>query len=300
MSLHTCPCCNHNFTLYAYQHEKIKLGEPVYCSVKCKREVNYKAVCDECGCDFMMNYDQKRSSASPNFRLFCSRKCKSIAIHTGICSCCDERFYLSYEQKTALKVDPDTPLYCSKECKKIMRLPTLDADNIEDRIKKIKEMFPGSVTAKHFENMVFDYSNGSTLQIIGDKYGVSKERVRQILNRYGVDTSVKKQVRKCELCGNICSNNQNKFCSDECRLEHRRAARRKKYGPSTRELYVMHVCDWCGNMFIRSQYIENILVHGLKNTKTNEHKTFCNKTCYGSYLKTSPYAGLPRSRRSKE
>lgn len=110
----------------------------------------------------------------------------------------------------------------------------------------------------------------ATLQQIGDKYGISRERVRQILYRNKVRTS-RLSTRKtytCNHCGNqFKSSNPRMFCSIKCYSNSRR---------------VWLICSECGGLIHRMQSLmyryDNPKVHRDKNT------VFCNRVCQGKYL----------------
>ena len=106
-----------------------------------------------------------------------------------------------------------------------------------------------------------------TLQQIGDKYGVSKEYIRQVLNREGLPTKHFIQNYVCNYCEKIL-HRRKLFCNHICM---------RKYHD------VQMICDYCGKTFTRK--IHNIKISlrrplGGKGQK----KFFCNKSCHGKYI----------------
>ncbi len=106
----------------------------------------------------------------------------------------------------------------------------------------------------------------ATLKQIGDKIGVTRERVRQILNENRLPTIHWKQKYLCIVCGSEIKERNRKwkhsaFCSVECG---------KKYHHPTL------ICDQCGKAFTRQ--LSYIL-----RTK-NDAGTFCSRQCYGKWL----------------
>jgi hypothetical protein len=106
----------------------------------------------------------------------------------------------------------------------------------------------------------------ATLQEIGDKVGLSRERVRQILAKEELSTNHCVVNRDCSECGkHIRSNNKTGMC-DDC-------------------LYKMNaiplVCsnENCGKLFYRRKYII------LRNVRRYPGKyVFCSKKCQGEHL----------------
>ena len=109
-----------------------------------------------------------------------------------------------------------------------------------------------------------------TLKEIGDKFHVSGELARQVLNKAGVRTAAKPKPKigtpkPCFYCGDPTPTKSNKFCSPECRHEER---------------HTEFMCTWCGTEFMRNwkQY-----THHLKDPRY-KGMTFCSKRCQGKYL----------------
>ena len=100
---------------------------------------------------------------------------------------------------------------------------------------------------------------------IAEQVGVSRERVRQILNSEGLPTRIAPRLRPCKVCGNpITNNNAKYYCSMAC---------------LTKDHQVSLVCSICGKPFkIRTCDYE----HRLRHKKTN--LWFCSKVCQGKWL----------------
>lgn len=112
-----------------------------------------------------------------------------------------------------------------------------------------------------------------TLQRIGDKVGLSQERVRQVLSSESLPTRRIYRMGKCPNCGELFKRYSHHrkdqvkiFCSPECR---------HSYGIGT------FICDTCGKIFTRSIVC---VVHNLVNYQTNDHHIFCSKQCQGRHL----------------
>ena len=110
----------------------------------------------------------------------------------------------------------------------------------------------------------------ATLQSIGQIYGITRERVRQILNEQGVSTHrLKKNYGTCK-CGKLIPHARDKFCSREC---------------FRKSFYVQIKCNNCGIMFPRT------LKRILKCTPERGYtygNFYCSRQCSGAYLKGKP------------
>jgi aldehyde:ferredoxin oxidoreductase len=100
---------------------------------------------------------------------------------------------------------------------------------------------------------------------IGDKVGVSRERVRQILSQNNLQTKRFKPPKpkvQCLNCGKPTTHKQ--FCSIQCGKDYKQ---------------ISVECSECGRIF---QISKNELIHRIKRHKIDE--IFCNKQCYGRYM----------------
>ena len=129
----------------------------------------------------------------------------------------------------------------------------------------------------------------ATLQKIGDKFGVSREAVRQVLNRLEVPTKHQVQRYICLNCGQVISKPlvngvPPKFCNRACYVEWEG----KNHIP-------LH-CANCGVLFYR-RYSE--VMGRARNPRYKTDNTFCSKQCQGSYAgKKYGFTKHPENRRS--
>ncbi len=111
----------------------------------------------------------------------------------------------------------------------------------------------------------------ATLQQIGNKFGVTRERVRQILKRDGLETRHFRQHYLCNHCRKVIIGNRGlkpKFCSRVCRSKY---------------YDVELICDGCGKSFIRK--IHNIRIALRRPMGGKEEKLwFCGYGCHGLWL----------------
>lgn len=146
---------------------------------------------------------------------------------------------------------------------------------------------------------------GWTLQMIGDKYGITRQAVSLLLKKAAANDNqivvkaktkrsdpneknvvlvkrYKKESRNCTCCGKeFFSKNKRKTCSKACF---------KKLivgGEWSRTEMVDLVCNNCGKAFQRTKYLQKIILISKKNSKNN----YCSKLCYHTKSKSSPSAG---------
>ena len=151
--------------------------------------------------------------------------------------------------------------------------------------------------ATHERNLkMLDLSvEGLTLRAIGDKYDISRERVRQIIVEYGGQPhSQKVKTSHCVACNaemQRVGKAPDKYCSDKCRQDTRQAgwdrtaeihksralARDAKW---SRFIFKTYNCDGCGASFKRSNYIHSITREGYSPEKLASKRTFCSRDCY--------------------
>jgi len=104
----------------------------------------------------------------------------------------------------------------------------------------------------------------ATYQQIGDKYGITRERVRQILSGYDFETGkvVSARIKRtCPLCGGTKASTSKK-CS-KCRAPKK----------------VPLACDYCREIFYRDEWM---VIYRFN--KKGVRFQFCNKTCQGYYV----------------
>ena len=104
-----------------------------------------------------------------------------------------------------------------------------------------------------------------TLQQIGVMVGVTRERVRQLLSKAGLQTKAcrPRRQRFCEVCNSLCPGRRKVYCSDEC---------------WHRAHWVWVECSACKRLKeVRKSYI-------LRHAKRGYEHFFCSKRCLGSRL----------------
>lgn len=127
------------------------------------------------------------------------------------------------------------------------------------------------------EDAVQMIEKGKTLQEVGKKYDVSRERIRQIyLRETGLRTKEVRDIQKtktCEFCGKefVLQNTswRRRFCSYECRREF-----------YLYYCYTLDVCKICGLAFLNPKSM-------------GHHKEFCSKVCSGKYAAKNYGFGTP-------
>ena len=104
-----------------------------------------------------------------------------------------------------------------------------------------------------------------TLQQIGDKLGITRERVRQILLNQGKDTKhyIHKNIYECLECGTTIMGNSHYFCSNTCRNKYKN---------------IPLICEQCGILFYRT---EAQLLHSIKR---GQKHIYCSRKCFGHVI----------------
>ena len=290
--LRTCEWCDTEFEARPSQlhSEKSDRNYKLFCRMDCKRAAKdeaYKRSCEHCSKDFVAKEYQIVSEAeNPNYHFFCSKPCK-VSFNSDVeCANCSKIFTTTFAMIRYKKDNPDYSFVCSKDCKG------------KERHKKLPNLYPNSITAKYLDDMKADHAAGHTLEKMGKKYGVSKERIRQVLNRAGVKTSWAARPDKmveCLWCKKKfgiprSDKSKNQFCSEDCK----KARRRDKIGPPTHELYDWLECHHCKNWFLRT--VQRSRIHAAmarRNGRIQRH-TYCTKSCYAKHLRTNPIGSLKR------
>ena len=144
---------------------------------------------------------------------------------------------------------------------------------------------------------IVQYSAGGTmtLQEIANKYGITRERIRQIVLSHGGKAHSKRvKTSNCTMCekemtriGRLPA----KFCSPECyeankerrnnRIAeaHRRRAE-KNDSKWSRTIEKTYTCDGCGCLFKRSNYIKSITESQYSQKDLANKKIYCDQACY--------------------
>ena len=122
-----------------------------------------------------------------------------------------------------------------------------------------------------------------TLQEIGDKFGISREWVRQILVKHNVtkpDAGPVAKTRPCKFIG--CQNRHTTKGARYCD-EHAYTSYGGQHSLSAQ--FRILTCSYCGKQYQRSEYYLKFAMypHRLRNGPT-QRWTFCSKTCQGKLL----------------
>lgn len=120
-----------------------------------------------------------------------------------------------------------------------------------------------------------------TLQTLSDEFGISRERVRQIIVQYNKDHPDDQIVRKtpigkmhsykCTECGKQLNKKTHEY-SGLCR----------PCGKKSRE--IRGNCTLCGKPVIKSGMVANSRRQAIKLGLTNPDHIFCNNTCAGKFV----------------
>lgn len=106
----------------------------------------------------------------------------------------------------------------------------------------------------------------ATLQEIGDRFGITRERVRQILKEAGEQTRAYVQTYLCYHCGKNLGRRKKVFCNKQCQHDY----------------YHMRVpCEICGQL---SEYSIAVLAWRVKHMKHKQKLFFCSRVCHGKWL----------------
>ena len=129
---------------------------------------------------------------------------------------------------------------------------------------------------------------GMNLQEIADRYGVSRERIRQITSRFFIP--VPKRARlpetvtdRCRHCKKQYERNRRRprqFCSKECqRLS-------QSHKPFSRFGIVRLKCDGCGVAFQRTSQSHQIKLRQARERGHEHPRNFCSHACYLQHCTT--------------
>lgn len=106
----------------------------------------------------------------------------------------------------------------------------------------------------------------ATLNEIGAKYGVTRERVRQVLSRAGKVTSAYHQTYLCIQCGKDMGTEEKLFCNKQCRYD---------YG------HIKIACSYCGKF---QEYSIKWLIWQIEHGRRSPDLFFCSQYCHGKWL----------------
>lgn len=107
-----------------------------------------------------------------------------------------------------------------------------------------------------------------TLQMIGDKFNVSKQRVYQFLKRERIRAGHVCRKHPCPQCGREVSL-KNVFCSKECLSEFHR---------------ITLICDECGKSFKRRLSDAFYTLRAPRTPAAPVKLWFCNQKCHGKHV----------------
>lgn len=135
---------------------------------------------------------------------------------------------------------------------------------------------------------------GWTLQMIADKYNITRQAVSLLLKKAASEGHIvvksrksnmiseknvvlvrrtKKKQKFCEQCGEMFFSNTKKNCSKEC---FKKSIEKRSGGNWSRKEFVVLNCLHCGKTFERSRYIHQITIRKKNNNKNN----YCSRKCY--------------------
>ena len=285
MDLLNCDYCDVKFLPNQYKWRSHCLNIPVFCSADCRRKkkkADLTRECEFCEKSFVLNDYQKQSeTVDPNFKLFCSKECKADNFRGVECEWCAKRFIATSMSISYKKKKPDYKFVCSKKCRRRI--------SRKHDVYNAKELHPDSLVNTKLDMIKQDHIDGLTLRDIGKRYGVSGERIRQVLNREGIDTSWASKPNKVFKCA-WCSKEheaRTQYCSRDCQKK----ARYARNGPPTSELYDWLECHRCKNWFLRTVQRSRIHMAMARSNGREPVHVYCTKECYSKALSQHPIGG---------
>ena len=223
--------------------------------------------CAECAkiCSVTHNtyyYHTKKSETElSTYSFVCSKFCRSLST--------DKR-------ETKRKID-----HAAKKAAKKATMITAKENKIA--IGPINDTNSNNVLARNCLNIVEKRKNGQTLKEIGDEYGVTRERIRQIILPYNIPIPLKpkpksQEEHNCIYCGKNISTKR-KYCNKEC--NHLSKHSGKKFSQYD---YIELICDGCGKTFTRSKRTDAIVklhkIYRNNPEKLVNKQNFRTKECY--------------------
>jgi hypothetical protein len=180
---------------------------------------------------------------------------------------------------------------------------------LESNYYKFTKVFDRSKFAERRIEMAELTRKGWTLQMIGDKYGITRQAVHLLLKKAALEDNqvvvksktkrsdsneknvvfvkrVRNKINKCEICGSdFFSKIKRKTCSKECfcKLNEKRSG-----GEWSRIEKVDLVCSCCGKNFQRTKYLHKIVTI----SKGNSTNNYCSRYCYHNKNKNVPVQGV--------
>jgi len=138
------------------------------------------------------------------------------------------------------------------------------------------------------------YCDGfKTLEATAYHFGITRERVRQILQkletRHGMVRSPKPvEMRKCEYCSDEFvrkTRGHSKYCSNECGRKAASVKMRKPGCVSDREVTQTLTCAQCESQFERTNYLMNVRRANYAQAGRPDGKHYCSRECYENRAK---------------
>lgn len=174
----------------------------------------------------------------------------------------------------------------------------LEANNFE-----LKKVFNKDKFAERRMEMAALTHEGWTLQMIADKYGITRQAVSLLLKKAAAEGQIvvksktkksdpneknvvlvkriKKSLFVCEQCGQeFYSKTKKKNCSKKC---HQKSIEDRSGGEWSRKEFITLTCGTCGKNFERSNYLNRITM--IK--KGNSTNNYCGRDCYHNKNKTT-------------
>lgn len=106
----------------------------------------------------------------------------------------------------------------------------------------------------------------ATLQEVGDRFGVTRERARQILEQAGEPTVAYQQTYLCLQCDKDIGRKPRLFCSPECRHNYQ---------------HIKIACTYCGQL---GEYLISHLMWHIAHGSHGTDLFFCSHICQGRWL----------------
>ena len=243
-------------------------------------------VCDFCKKSFDLPDQSYQSYYAGQISFYCSKECKkSNTVANALARIESGYVSLGREARQGLKFEN-----MLRRVKELEEFRLENAVRIQRELNAIRRVNCPSDESRTDEMIVLHLA-GETLSQIGDKFGVTRERVRQLLARRGYSSKTAperpkkpRKVYELKCCG--CekvfeSNRKMKYCSDDCRYPNTISSRHK---------FQKFTCSGCGCEFERSEYLININKNNKNRSGTNN--TYCNRECY---LKYNPFGRQRKS-----